>query len=46
MDVFRTEAEFEEALIKILQKHGWEEKVLKNYTEDDLIQNWADILLN
>ena len=44
MDVFRTEAEFEEALIKILQKHGWEEKVLKNYTEEDLIQNWADIL--
>ena len=42
--VFSTEPQFEEAVIKKLQQYGWEETVLKNPTEKDLIQNWADIL--
>ena len=42
--IFNKESDFEEALIKILCKYGWENKVLKHPTEDELIQNWADIL--
>ena len=40
---FTSEAEFEKALISELSKKGWEE-VIKNPTEEDLLQNWADIL--
>lgn len=42
--IFNKEADFEEALIKILSEKGWEKEVLKNYSEKDLLQNWADIL--
>ncbi len=42
--IFNKEADFEEALIKMLSEKGWEKNVLKNYSEEDLIQNWADIL--
>ena len=42
--IFNKEADFEQALINLLQTKGWESKVLKNYTEADLIRNWADIL--
>lgn len=42
--VFNKETEFEEALIKILCKYGWSDKILKYPTEEDLIQNWANIL--
>ncbi|MDQ0202845.1 type I restriction endonuclease subunit R [Pectinatus haikarae] len=41
---FMKEADFEEALIKILSEKGWEKTVLKNFTEQQLIQNWANIL--
>lgn len=41
---FKKEADFEEALIKILSEKGWEKEVLKYYTEKDLIDNWAKIL--
>lgn len=41
---FTTEAAFEEALIKTLTQKGWEDKVIKNPTEADLLQNWANIL--
>lgn len=41
---FKTEAEFEAAFIKILSEKGWESEVLKNYSEKDLVKNWADIL--
>ena len=41
---FTTEAAFEEALIKTLKQKGWEDAVLKNPTEADLLRNWADIL--
>lgn len=42
--IFNKEAEFEEALIKILSEKGWEKEVLKNYSEKDLLRNWASIL--
>lgn len=42
--IFNKESDFEEALIKILSEKGWEKKVLKNYSEQDLLQNWANIL--
>ena len=42
--VFTSEAEFEKALVELLPKKGWEPQVLKNYTEEQLLQNWADIL--
>lgn len=42
--IFKTETEFETALIKALQNKGWEHQVLKNPTEEDLIRNWAEIL--
>jgi type I restriction enzyme R subunit len=42
---FTSEAEFEEALIKLLRNGSWGKyDVIKNPTEDDLLQNWADIL--
>lgn len=41
---FDKEADFEQALIDLLKTKGWEDKVLKNYTEADFIHNWADIL--
>ena len=47
---FSKEADFEEALIKVLTEKGWKDaegsgnNLLKRPTEEDLIQNWADIL--
>lgn len=43
---FNSEAKFESALIDELKNKGWEADVLKNSTEADLLQNWADILFN
>lgn len=42
--VFTSEAEFEKAVVELLPKKGWEHQILKNYTEEQLLQNWADIL--
>ena len=44
--IFNKESEFENALINILFNKGWEHKVLKNPTEQDLIDNWAGILFD
>ncbi|MFW2236443.1 type I restriction endonuclease subunit R [Aliarcobacter butzleri] len=42
---FTNEAEFEEALIKVLRDKGWgEHDVIKNPTEEELLENWAKIL--
>jgi len=46
MSAFNSELEFENALIKALFTKGWEESVLKNVTEQDLIDNWAEILFD
>lgn len=44
MTIFKREADFEQAFIKVLIDKGWEREVLKNKTEADLLQNWANIL--
>ena len=41
---FNKELDFENALIELLFTKGWEKKVLKNYNEEKLLKNWADIL--
>ena len=41
---FAEEKNFEKALIELLSTKGWEKDVLKFPTEEDLIQNWANIL--
>lgn len=43
---FKNELEFEEALVKLLTTKGWESEILHNYTEKDLINNWAKILFD
>ena len=40
---FKSETAFEQALIDLLLKKGWQD-VIKNPTEQDLIDNWAEIL--
>lgn len=44
--VFSSEADFEEAVIQVLKDNGWDDAggVIKYPTEQDLIQNWANIL--
>ncbi|EML9399295.1 type I restriction endonuclease subunit R [Citrobacter freundii] len=44
MTTFKTEAQFEQAFIEVLTNKGWETEILKNKTESDLLQNWANIL--
>lgn len=44
MMIFNKESDFEAALIKILSEKGWDKNVLRNYSEQELLQNWADIL--
>lgn len=41
---FNNEEQFENALIEMLSKKGWEKEVLRHPTEKDLLQNWANIL--
>jgi len=43
---FSSEAEFEQAFIEALKRHGWDDKdgVIKHPSEQDLINNWARIL--
>ncbi len=43
--VFEQEAAFETALINLLtEKYGWEPEILRYKTEEELIQNWKQIL--
>lgn len=44
MITFKTEAQFEQAFIEVLTNKGWEPEILRNKTEADLLQNWANIL--
>lgn len=43
---FKYEADFEEALIKVLSNKGWEKEIIKYPTEKDLLDNWAKILFD
>ena len=43
--IFNTEAEFENEVIEALKRKGWGDlPVIKYPTEEELIQNWANIL--
>lgn len=44
--IFKKEAEFEDALIKVLFNKGWSSEVIMYPTEEDLIQNWTNILFD
>lgn len=44
--VFDDELKFEAAFVELLKECGWEKEVIKNPTEDDLIDNWAKILFD
>ena len=41
---FTSETKFEDALIQLLIDKGWHENVINRPTEQDLIDNWAEIL--
>lgn len=44
---FDKESAFEDALIALLSsQYGWERDIIKNPTEEDLIDNWARILFD
>ena len=43
---FKREEDFENALIEMLSKKGWEKNVIRHPSEKDLLQNWADILFD
>ena len=44
--IFDKESEFESALINLLFSKGWDNKVLKYKTEEELIDNWKSILFD
>ena len=44
--IYTEEKDFEDAVIKALIEYGWEQDVIRYPTEEDLIQNWANILFN
>ena len=41
---FSKEKDFEEAVISLLADRGWESETIDYPTEEELLQNWADIL--
>lgn len=43
---FLKELDFEQALVDLLPRHGWEPQVIMNPTEESLIKNWAAIIYN
>jgi type I restriction enzyme R subunit len=42
--MFNSEAAFEKAFIELLTTKGWESEILRNPTEETLLDNWAKIL--
>jgi len=46
MTTFTSEIAFENALVQVLTTKGWEPEIIKNATEEDLLQNWANILFD
>lgn len=43
---FDNELMFEKELISVLSQYGWEQEIIKNPSEEDLIKNWANILFS
>jgi len=44
MYTFNSEKDFETALIAVLKNKGWEPNIIQYPTEEDLLNNWAEIL--
>ena len=42
--MFNSELDFEKEVIKKLTEHGWDKNILRYKTEQELIDNWAEIL--
>lgn len=42
--MFKSEAEFEKELVRLLTTKGWKSEILEYKTEKELIDNWAKIL--
>ena len=43
---FQKESGFELALCDVLTQHGWEKDILVQASEDDLVENWAQIIFD
>ena len=41
---FQKESGFELALCDVLTQHGWEKDILVQPSEEDLVENWAQII--
>lgn len=44
MKTFSSEKDFEDAVIEVLQRNGWDKEVIEYPSEEDLLENWAQIL--
>ena len=43
---FQKESGFELALCDVLTQHGWEKDILVQASEEDLVENWAQIIFD
>ena len=43
---FQKESGFELALCDVLTQHGWEKDILVQPSEEDLVENWAQIIFD
>ena len=43
---FQKESAFELALCDVLTQHGWEKDILVQASEEDLVENWAQIIFD
>ena len=44
IQTFDKELDFEVALCEVLKQHGWEPKIFNHPTEEQLVENWAQII--
>ncbi|WP_036436061.1 type I restriction enzyme subunit R domain-containing protein [Mycoplasmopsis felifaucium] len=45
-ETFNNEQKFEDAVVEMLTQYGWESNILKNLTEEDIFNNWLEIIYN
>ena len=43
-DVFKSEKEFEDAIVALLPQKGWSPEIIEYPDEQKLIENWKEIL--
>ena len=44
IQTFDKELDFEVALCEVLKQHGWEAEIFNHPTEEELLENWAQII--